>query len=69
MLAEALNVDHHFALANSAWTNRTVELHNREIFRTQKAILSERGREVAEWMEVVKVVQWELTQCTGSAFN
>ena len=60
MLAEALNVDHHFAVAHSAWTNGTVERYNREVIRTAKAILSETGRGAAEWVQVVPVVQWAL---------
>ena len=60
MLGEALGVDHHFAVANSAWTNGTVERFNREIIRTCKALLNENRKPLDHWLNLIPLVQWAL---------
>lgn len=57
MLAESLNMDHHFTVAHSAWTNGKMERYNREIIRTAKAILGERVGGAVEWVKVWRMVQ------------
>lgn len=48
-------------MAHSAWTNRTVELYNRGITYTEKAILIETWRGANTWVHVISVVYWTLT--------
>ena len=46
--AKQLGITHRFSVANSAWTNGTVERIMREILRVAKAILNERRRPLSE---------------------
>ena len=56
-LAKALGVDHRFSVANSAWTNGTVERMMREVIHGAKAMLNEGGRPLSEWVAVLQAVQ------------
>ena len=59
-LAKALDVEHRFSVANSAWTNGTVERMMREVIDEGKAMLNEGGRPLSEWVVVLPAVQWAL---------
>ena len=59
-LAKALGVDHRFSVANSAWTNGTVERMMREVIHGAKAMLNEGGRPLSEWVVVLPAAQWTL---------
>jgi len=59
-VARQLGINHRFSVANSAWTNGTVERMMREILRTAKSILNERRRPLSEWIVVVPAIQWAL---------
>ena len=52
-LVKALSVEHRFSVANSAWTNGTVERMMRKGVHGAKATLS-------EWVVVLPAVQWAL---------
>ena len=45
---------------HSAWTNGTVKHINVEVVRTGHAILSEAGRLVNQWVQIVSTIQWAL---------
>ena len=60
MLVEALGVEQRLAVAHSAWTTGTVERFNSEIVRTGQATLSEAGRPVNQWVQIVPMIQWAL---------
>ena len=60
MVADTLGTSHHFAVANSAWTNGTVERMMRAIIRTLKALLNEGRRSLDEWVNIVPVAPWVL---------
>ena len=47
-------------MANSAWTNGTVERMMREVIHGVKAMLNEGERPLSEWVVVLPVVQWAL---------
>lgn len=49
ILAEALGVDHRFAVSYSAWITGTVEEYHKEAIRTAKAIPNESIRKTSEW--------------------
>ena len=59
-LAKALGVEHRFSVANSAWTNGTVERMMCEVIHGAKAMLNEEGRPLSEWVVVLPAVQWAL---------
>ena len=59
-LAKSLGVEHRFSVANSAWTNGTVERMMREVIHGAKAMLNEWGRPLSEWVVVLPAVQWAL---------
>ena len=59
-LAKALGVEHRFSVANSAWTNGTMERMMREVIHGAKAMLNEEGRPLSEWVVVPPAVQWAL---------
>ena len=59
-LAKALGVGHRFSVANSAWTNGTVERMMREVIYGAKSMLNEGERPLSEWVVVLPAVQWEL---------
>ena len=59
-VARQLGITHRFSVANSAWTNGTVERMMREVLRVAKAVLNERRRPLSEWIAVVPSVQWAL---------
>ena len=57
MLVKALGVEHRFSVANSAWTNGTVDRMMREVIHGAKAMLNEGGRPLSEWVVVFPAVQ------------
>ena len=59
-LAKALGIEHRFSVANSAWTNGTVERMMHEVIHGAKAMLNEGGRPLSEWVVVLPAVQWTL---------
>ncbi|CAM9575818.1 unnamed protein product, partial [Sphacelaria rigidula] len=59
-LREALRVDHHFAVACSAWSNGTCERMVKEVVRALRSVLLEQRRAVSEWVDVLPAVQWAL---------
>ena len=59
-LAKELGVEHWFSVANSAWTNGTVERMVREVTHEAKTMLIEEGRPLSEWVVVLPAVQWAL---------
>ena len=59
-LVKALGVDHRFSVANSAWTNGTVERMMREGTHGAKAMLNVGRRPLSEWVVVLPAVQWAL---------
>ena len=61
-LAKALSVGHRFSVANSAWTNGTVERMMREAIHGEKAMLNEGSRLFSEWVMVLPTVQWALNR-------
>lgn len=46
---------HLFSVANSSWSNGTVEGINLDVVRTFRAVMSERGRPWSEWSDAVAV--------------
>ena len=59
-LSKALGVEHRFSVANSAWTNGTVEHMMREVIHGARAMLNEGGRPLSEWVVVQLAVKWAL---------
>ncbi|CAN0536633.1 unnamed protein product, partial [Scytosiphon promiscuus] len=59
-LSEALQVEHHFAVAYTPWSNGTCERMVKEVVRALKSILSEQRRTVSEWVDVLPAAQWAL---------
>ncbi|CAN0274200.1 unnamed protein product, partial [Scytosiphon promiscuus] len=55
-----LGVDHRFTVANSPWTNGTVENVMKEVLRVLKALLVEYRSAVTDWEHFVPMVQWAL---------
>lgn len=53
LVAEALGVSHQFPVANTLWINGTVDRMLPEILPTFMAILIEKSRPLAKWMELV----------------
>ena len=51
-LAKAQGAEHRFSVANSAWTNGTMERMMREVIHGAKAMLNEEGRPLSEWVVV-----------------
>uniref|UniRef100_H3H555 Reverse transcriptase n=1 Tax=Phytophthora ramorum TaxID=164328 RepID=H3H555_PHYRM len=56
-LQRALGAHHHFTTAYTPWANGTVEVVNREVLKSVKALLSERRMHVQDWPAVLPVVQ------------
>ncbi|KAE8993203.1 hypothetical protein PR003_g21024 [Phytophthora rubi] len=56
-LQRALGAHHHFTTAYTPWANGTVEVVNREVLKSIKALLSERKLPVRDWPAVLPVVQ------------
>ncbi|KAE8968988.1 hypothetical protein PR001_g27632, partial [Phytophthora rubi] len=56
-LQSALGAHHHFTLAYTPWANGTVEVVNREVLKSVKALLSERKLQATYWPRVLSVVQ------------
>ncbi|GMF41581.1 unnamed protein product [Phytophthora fragariaefolia] len=56
-LQSALGAHHHFTLAYTPWANGTVEVVNREVLKSVKALLSERKLQTTYWPRVLPVVQ------------
>ncbi|KAE9344158.1 hypothetical protein PF008_g9348 [Phytophthora fragariae] len=56
-LSVALGANHHFTTAYTPWANGTVEVVNREVLKSVKALLSERRLQVQDWPRVLPVVQ------------
>ncbi|KAE9116132.1 hypothetical protein PF005_g29422 [Phytophthora fragariae] len=48
-LQSALGAHHHFTLAYTPWANGTVEVVNREVLKSVKALLSERKLQATYW--------------------
>ena len=61
-LEKALGVDNWFSVANSAWTNGTVERMMREGIHGAKAMLIEGMPPLSEWVVVLPAVQWALNK-------
>lgn len=59
-MAAALAISDRLWVADSAWTNGTVERIMREAIWTMKAILNECRKPLAEWIATVPAVQWAL---------
>ncbi|CAN0501559.1 unnamed protein product, partial [Scytosiphon promiscuus] len=59
-LSEALQVEHHFAVTYTPWSNETCERMVKEVVRALKSILSEQRRTVSEWVDVLPAAQWAL---------
>lgn len=59
-LTTLLGVDHRFAVANSPWSNGTVENVMKEVLRVLKALLVEYRSAVTDWEHFVPMVQWAL---------
>lgn len=57
-MIETLRISLHFVVSNSPWTSVTVECMVHEIVRTYKALLNEWRHPLADWMQVVPVIQW-----------
>lgn len=55
LVAESLGTSHRFVVANSAWTDGTVECMMRELVCTLKALLSEGP--LVGWVLVMPVIQ------------
>ena len=68
-VASRIGVTHRFSVANSAWTNGTVERMMREVLRTTKAILNERRRPLSEWIVVLPAVQSALNAAWRQRLN
>ena len=58
--AKSLGVEHRFPVANSAWTNGTVERMIREVTHGAKAMPNEGRQPLREWVVVLPAVQWAL---------
>ncbi|KAE9030307.1 hypothetical protein PF010_g2382 [Phytophthora fragariae] len=56
-LQSALGAHHHFTLAYTPWTNGTMEVVNREVLMSVKALLSERKLQTTYWSRVLPVVE------------
>ncbi|GMF39119.1 unnamed protein product [Phytophthora fragariaefolia] len=56
-LQRALGAQNHFTTAHTPWTNGTVEVVNREVLKSVKALLRERKLPVRDWPSVLLVVQ------------
>ncbi|GMF14516.1 unnamed protein product [Phytophthora fragariaefolia] len=56
-LQRALGAHHHFTTAYTPWANGTVEVVNREVLKSVKALLSERKLPVRDRPSVLPVVQ------------
>ena len=57
-LNDALKVGNRFAVANTPWTNGNCERMIIEVVRALNSILSERRKQVAEWVDVLPTAQW-----------
>lgn len=57
MLRISRAIHHHFAVAESAWTYRTVERVIREVVRTLRAMLVERKKPLNERISMLAAVQ------------
>uniref|UniRef100_H3GD34 Chromo domain-containing protein n=1 Tax=Phytophthora ramorum TaxID=164328 RepID=H3GD34_PHYRM len=57
LLWRALGAHHHFKTAYTPWANGTVEVVNREILKSIKALLSELRLHVRDWPAILPVVQ------------
>ena len=57
-LAYGLGVNHQFTVANSPWTDGTVESMMKEVQRVLKALLVEYRCAVNDWEKFVPMVQW-----------
>jgi transposase InsO family protein len=55
-LQRALGAQHHFTTAYTPWDNGTVEVVNREVLKSVKALLSERKPSVRDWPAVLPVL-------------
>ena len=60
LVASKLGASHRFSVAYSSWSNGTVERMNLKVVRTFRAIMSERGRPLSEWPDVICTVQFAL---------
>ena len=58
-----------FGVANSSWTNGTIERVMQEILKTSKAIINERRRPLSEWITVLPSVQWALNTAIRQRFG
>lgn len=52
-----LRIQHRFDVANTTWTNGTVEQVMHEMLKASKAILHERGSLLSEWVTVLPSLQ------------
>ena len=59
-LMRALGVEHRLSVANSAWTNGTVERMMREVIHGAKVMLKEWERPLSDSAMVLPAVQWAL---------
>ncbi|CAN0593496.1 unnamed protein product, partial [Laminaria digitata] len=59
-LADGLGVNPQFSVANSPWTNGTVESMMKEVQRILKALLVEYRCAINEWEKNLPMVQWAL---------
>ena len=63
-MAKSLGVEHRLSVANSAWTNGTVEGMMGEVIHGAKAMVNEWGRLLSKWIVVLPAVQWAMnTEC------
>ncbi len=56
-LSETYRVNHHFVTAYAPWANGTVERVNSEVLKTMIALMSEWDVQIADWPELLPVVQ------------
>ena len=57
LVVEPLGADHRFSVANTAWTNGTVERMMLKIVKTLRAVASAARIPLKEWERIVPVVQ------------
>lgn len=57
LLCKSLRVPHHFTLPYTPWSNGAVELLEKEILRTFRAITSELQMDFKEWTDLLPVIQ------------
>ena len=60
LVAAILEASRRFSVAYSSWTDGTVERMNLEVVRTLRAVMSERGRPLSEWPDIIYAGQFAL---------